>query len=107
MAKSHGLLVIIIRTSILFFVSMAVSFLFYFLYAMRIAITSPHYKFFTNLLFVVDIWTNFICIYLTHKNYHKYYKILCGGCDKKCHQLLTKNNPRKDVSNLEAAVASI
>ena len=70
-------------------------------------ITSIHATFAWILLSLVDIWTNFICIFLSYQASNDYYAKICGCCDTKCKQLcsgMVKSQPIKksELSTLES-----
>jgi len=50
------------------------------------AISSVHWRGTTRIFPVLDVYTNFICIYLSFEYSQDYYSKICGWCDLKCFQ---------------------
>ena len=56
----------------------------------RLLASSINAYFVLALYSLVDIWTNFICIFLSYGAFNAYYSKMCGCCDTKCKQLCGK-----------------
>ena len=59
-------------------------------------IFSVHGIFIWNLVILVDVWSNFICILLSYRQFDEYYFRVCGCCDTKCKLLCQKLVVLKD-----------
>ena len=56
-----------------------------------------HSIFFWAVFSLMDVWTNFICIFLSYGAFNRYYKRMCGCCDTSCKQLCGKfAKPQQD-----------
>ena len=53
---------------------------------------------------LIDVWTNFICIFLSYGAFDDYYTKICGCCDRKCKQLCDKSSNRT-VSKKEGTIS--
>ena len=58
--------------------------------------STAHADFIAVTFCLIDVWTNFICIFLSYGAFDDYYTKICGCCDTKCKQLCDKSD-RKAV----------
>ena len=90
------LLSMIIKTSILNFMTMlvtllsAICFIFW--------TESIYLEFLAELSMAIDAFTNFLCVILSYKYYEKVYFTLCGCLHWKCNDSCTK--PRDQIGSL-------
>ena len=59
--------------------------------------TSVHGIFIWIFFSLIDVWTNFICIFLSYRSFGDYYTKMCGCCDTRCKRLCRElNNTEKN-----------
>ena len=88
--KDEDLINVITKTSLLAFISIFNTFLVFTIIPLISVINSVHFSFIWNVLVVMDLYTNFFCIYLQYKYFNPYYLKICGVCDRKCVALWSK-----------------
>ena len=93
-SKSKGgddeLVRVITKTSLLCFISTLNSILSLSIIPYSISSTSIHVKFVAAIVNIIDIYTNFLCIYLSYTYFARFYALLCGCCDMSCQYLWNK-----------------
>merc|ERR1712228_568834 len=74
---------LITKTSLLFFFSCLS------LFAFSIAASFNsfiHSRVVVGIFAMIDVYTNFICVYLSFEHFHQFYLSICGFCDVKCYK---------------------
>ena len=97
--QSRNLLGTITRLSVLNFVSLSISAIAAgsaaMFYSERIWI-----EFGAHFIVQMDVFTNFVCVILSHGNYDRYYLILCGCCHRRfkacCFRVVGGNNREQE-----------
>eukprot|EP01083_Nonionella_stella_P211399 764396_1 len=95
-----NLLHLITKTSLLFLVSAFTLLLFTISQPLR-TLDSIHWDFVCSLIVIADVYTNFMCIFLSYEFVDNYYEKICGCCHRKCYGFCStcitkddKNMPR-------------
>ena len=90
----------ITKQTILTFTSISSLFMLFTLIFLLNAIATVYVEEFISIILIfslVDVWTNFVCIFLSYEAFDAYYTKMCGCCDTKCKQLCSKlAKPRTD-----------
>ena len=90
-SKSHNLLNLITKKTVLCFASTWTTFVFLLIYFLRIFTNrNPHYYFFMVLCLMADTYINFMAIFLSFNHFDNLYIRVCGCCDKRCHTFWKK-----------------
>ena len=91
---------IITKVSLLVFASISMSLFTLIATPLSFIFNSVHWEFTRDCIFVIDISTNFVSIFLSYKYFNDYYQRLCGCCDSKCQQLCTKCFINKNMKTM-------
>ena len=96
---------IITKTSLLCFIACLTCFLTAISLILSRTFSSIHLDFIHGIIHFIDMYTRFICIYLSFSYFDSQYMKLCGCCDKYCDELCTeclhKINQREIIQELE------
>eukprot|EP00485_Elphidium_margaritaceum_P010500 CAMPEP_0202706142 /NCGR_PEP_ID=MMETSP1385-20130828/18606_1 /ASSEMBLY_ACC=CAM_ASM_000861 /TAXON_ID=933848 /ORGANISM="Elphidium margaritaceum" /LENGTH=190 /DNA_ID=CAMNT_0049364543 /DNA_START=451 /DNA_END=1023 /DNA_ORIENTATION=+ len=98
------LIAVVTKSSLLCFAStftILVSLVFIFMFA---AAPSIHVIFFGNLVFNLDVFTNFLSVFLSYNYFDAFYLKLCGGCDALWRRCWSRCCAAKQQQNELAAV---
>ena len=96
--QDDDLIHLILKTSLLAIISISFTMATWTAVGVLIFANSIHYTFIFNLIFINDIYTNALCIFLAYKRFENHYNILCGVCDRKCIRKCVQN---KGLQNVE------
>ena len=88
--NEDGLKHTITKTSLLTLISTCNTIFAYIVIAVWTYIDSIHFSFMRDILIILDMYTNFVCVLLSYKYFDGYYDKLCGKCDNGCDRLWTK-----------------
>ena len=99
--NGEGIKSVIIKTSVLAFVSIFSTILIFIATPLSPVLNSIHWNFIRELCLICDVYTNCVCTLLANHYMESYYVKLCGCCDSTCHRLWSSCLRGKD---LEAAV---
>eukprot|EP01083_Nonionella_stella_P126576 383202_1 len=100
-AQNDKLIVAITKTSLLCLISTINGLLTAVFVMLMLAIQSMHWWMITQMITITDIYTNFLCIFLSYRYFHEWYMKLCGCCDAACHRFWIKRMSMKEVPELE------
>lgn len=83
--NNEGLMQLITKTSVLCFVSTACIVLYLASFYLTQKFDSPHVYFMSRIILIVDIYTNYASILLSHTYFDEMYFKICGCCHRGCH----------------------
>eukprot|EP01083_Nonionella_stella_P074923 203397_1 len=99
-ANKDNLLHLITKTALLYFTS-TFTLLFFIMAQPLRKLQSVHLDFVCSLIVIADVYTNFMCIFLSYEFVDNYYEKICGCCHRKCYGFCStcitkddKNMPR-------------
>ena len=88
-SQDTELLALITKTSLLASISIFVSIFTFILVALLPVINSPHFGFAYNIIVGVDMYSNFLSIFLSYRYFENFYFKLCHCCNSKCQYFWT------------------
>ena len=95
----------ITKTSVLAIISTSLTMVFGTATTLEPIIDSIHFSFVVNLLFIADVYSNFLCIWLSYSHFNAYYLKICSCCDSKCKAIwarcLKNNTLELSVTKIE------
>ena len=106
--EEHGerLIRLITKTSFLCFLACLSLLLLSIFAPLSAVITSIHWRAASGIFAVLDVYTNFLCVYLSFDHSRDYYYKMCGWCDLKCYQFwmcCIGANAKEAAMNLEVS----
>merc|ERR1719361_2341663 len=69
-----------------------------------IVVNSHHVLFVANFMIVVDLFTNFLSVWLSYRCFDSYYFKICGFCDASLRKYIGGETIAKDVTMLQIAL---
>ena len=97
----------IVRTSILAFISTFCTILHFIFQALAAEKESPHWDFVRNMVALFDVYTNFICTFLSYGYFRPHYLKICKHCNVCCHRLwISRFNEETAKDNVEVGSMS-
>lgn len=98
-SQDDNLVNVITKTSILSLASTVCTFAFLSLFTFRNVWNSVYYWVMVAILLMSDIYTNYLSILMSFKQFNNWYLCLCGCCDQKCNSFWERCiNGRKNVA---------
>jgi len=82
--KNERFVNIITRTTVLTIVSTSFILLYNILLFLMGSVHSPVYTVLHDIVFIADLYTNFLSVYWSFAYYHRWYVVFCGLCHRSC-----------------------
>ena len=103
--KDDGLLAIITKITVLALLSIPSTMVLFYYYFY--ATTSPYRVYVRGWVYLLDTYSNFICILFSYKFFDRYYMLFCGSCHGICKRCCAKYNNVNETENRKDRVKSV